>query len=215
MDLPTPRRTDDIATPPLPGPAGEWRAFLARMLRHPRTVGAVAPSSPALARAMIEAALPLHEPVLELGAGTGVFSRALLRAGVEPARLHAVECLPEFAAALRSQLAGVRVLEVDGAALTRDHFAQPPATVISGLPLRAMSADRIEAILRAVLACCRADVRIVQFSYGLRCPVPQALRERLGLQATRMGWVAANLPPAWVWRLQRDPDSVAAGRVSA
>ncbi len=182
--------------------AGEWRAFLARMLRHPRIVGAIAPSSESLAKAMLRAAMPLRGPVLELGAGTGVFSRALLRAGLAPEALHVVERLPEFAAALRAELPEVQVLELDAAQLRPVQFAQTPAIVVSGLPLRAMTEIQVEAILRAVLAVCSEDVRIVQFSYGLRCPVSAAVRARLGLHAQRVCWVAANLPPAFVWRLQ-------------
>lgn len=199
MDQPSFRSTQA----PAPTATGEWPAFLARVLRHPRTVGAIAPSSAALARAMLRAAQPLSGPVLELGAGTGVFSRALLRAGLPPGQLHVVECLPEFAARLRAELPGVQVLAQDAAGLEPAGFAQPPATVLSGLPLRAMDAERIEAILGAALRCCRPDACIVQFSYGLRCPVPASVRARLVLRAERMAWVPTNLPPAWVWRLRR------------
>lgn len=203
MDPRSPRSNDARRVRTATRPTGEWRAFLARVLRHPRTVGAVAPSSAALARAMLRAAQPLAGPVLELGAGTGVFSRALLHAGLPPGQLHVVECLPEFAAALREQLPAVRVLERDAAALGPNDLEQPPATVVSGLPLRAMDPSRIEALLAAVMGCCRPEVRIVQFSYGLRCPVPAGVRARLGLRAERVAWVPANLPPAWVWRLRR------------
>lgn len=182
---------------------GEWCRFLSPYLRHPRTVGAIAPSSAALARAMLVGAAPPEGPVLELGGGTGVFSRALLQAGLAPSALHIVERLPEFVRTLRTQLPDTRVLELDAAQLQAGLFTDPPAIVLSGLPLRAMSVAQVEGILRAVLGCCRQDVRIIQFSYGLRCPVPAALRTRLGLQAQRLSWVAANLPPAWVWGLQR------------
>lgn len=195
---------DDVRTGVLPGldSGSEWTRFLARTLRHPRIVGAVAPSSAALARAMLRAAAPLEGPVLELGAGTGVFSRALLQAGVPVQALHIVERLPEFAAELRARLPQVRVLESDAAALLPTQFAEPPALVVSGLPLRAMHETQIEAILSAVLGCCRPDLRFVQFSYGLRCPVPASILARVGLRAERLRWVPLNLPPAWVWRLR-------------
>ncbi|MFN7782004.1 MAG: class I SAM-dependent methyltransferase [Lysobacterales bacterium] len=195
---------DDVRTGVLPGldSGSEWTRFLARTLRHPRIVGAVAPSSATLARAMLRAAAPLEGPVLELGAGTGVFSRALLQAGVPVQALHIVERLPEFAAELRARLPQVRVLESDAAALLPTQFPEPPALVVSGLPLRAMHETQIEAILSAVLGCCRPDLRFVQFSYGLRCPVPASILARVGLRAERLRWVPLNLPPAWVWRLR-------------
>lgn len=203
MDRLTARCASADRAPSHPQAAGEWGAFLARMLRHPRIVGAIAPSSEMLAQAMLGAAQPLRRPVLELGAGTGVFSRALLRAGLAPEALYVVERLPEFAEALSAQLPGVRVLALDAAQVQPAQFAHPPETVVSGLPLRAMRETQVEAILRAVLAACSENVRMVQFSYGLRCPVPAAMRQRLGLRAERVRWVAINLPPAWVWRLRR------------
>ncbi len=203
MDRLAARCANADCAPSHPHGVSDWGAFLARMLRHPRIVGAIAPSSEALAQAMLHAATPLRGPVLELGAGTGVFSRALLRAGLAPEALCVVERLPEFAQALRVRLPGVQVLALDAAELQPAQFAQAPVTVVSGLPLRAMRESQVEAILRTVLAVCSEDVRIVQFSYGLRCPVSSAVRSRLGLHAQRVRWVAVNLPPAFVWRLQR------------
>lgn len=187
-----------------PGPAADLLSFLRRWLTAPRTVGAIAPSSRALARAMCAAARPLDGPVLELGAGTGVFTRALVEAGVDPAALVLVERLPAFAALLRERWPQARVIEGDAGALTADALPAPPAVVVSGLPLRAMPAAQVERIVAAVLACSAPALRLVQFTYGLRCPVAAPLRRRLGLRARRVAFVAGNLPPAWVWVLQRE-----------
>lgn len=186
-----------------PGLPTDLLPFLRRWLTAPRTVGAIAPSSRALARAMCAAATPLHGPVLELGPGTGVFTRALVEAGVDPATLVLVERLPAFAAMLRARWPQARVIEGDAGALRRDDLPAAPCTVVSGLPLRAMPAAQVERILAAVLACSAPAVRLVQFTYGLRCPVAAPLRRRLGLRARRVAFVAGNLPPAWVWVLQR------------
>jgi phospholipid N-methyltransferase len=177
--------------------------FVRRWLSAPRIVGAIAPSSTALARAMLAAAGPLDGPVLEVGAGTGVFTRALLDAGVRPGALQVVERLPEFAAMLRERHPEVDVIEADAAELRPARLPVPASIVISGLPFRAMPAAQVDRIVSAVLACTAHDVRLVQFSYGLRCPIPSATLQRLGLVATRMGFVARNLPPAFVWRIGR------------
>ncbi len=189
-----------------PGPTADLLSFLRRWLAAPRTVGAIAPSSRALARAMCAAAGPLDGPVLELGAGTGVFTRALVEAGVDPAALVLVERLPAFAALLRARWPQARVIEGDAGALTADALPAPPAVVLSGLPLRAMPAAQVERIVAAVLACSAPALRLVQFTYGLRCPVAAPLRRRLGLRARRVAFVAGNLPPAWVWVLQRETE---------
>jgi len=182
--------------------ADAW-LFLKRWLRQPLTVGAVAPSGGALAAAMLRAASPISGPVLELGPGTGVFTRALLDAGIAAHAIHAVERVPAFAQALRSRFPAVHVIEADAAELASEEFDQSFACIISGLPLRAMSVPQIERIVEAAFACAREDARLVQFSYGLRCPLPAALRARLGLRAWRAAWVARNLPPASVWCVQR------------
>ena len=183
--------------------ARDWRLFLARWLRQPLMVGAVAPSSRFLARAMLRAAEPLRGPVLELGAGTGVFTRALIESGLPLDQLTVIERIPAFATALRDRFPGLRLIEGDAAALAPSALDAPAARILSGLPLRAMDALTIERIVRAAFDCAQPQARFVQFSYGLRCPVPTRIRERLGLQAQRVAWVARNLPPASVWRLQR------------
>ncbi|HEY0301720.1 MAG TPA: hypothetical protein VGC36_10320, partial [Rhizomicrobium sp.] len=64
--------------------------FIGRLVTQPRTVGAVAPSSRALARAMAAQIDASGEgPVLELGPGTGVATAALIARGIAPERITA------------------------------------------------------------------------------------------------------------------------------
>src|SRR5260370_41859302 len=61
----------------------EIAIFFARWLKAPQRIGAVAPSSRFLARAMgSQVALRRPEPVIELGGGTGCVTEALLEAGL-------------------------------------------------------------------------------------------------------------------------------------
>ncbi|VWD62192.1 phospholipid methyltransferase [Burkholderia contaminans] len=70
----------------------EWMLFLRTWLRNPRRVGALAPSSPALA-ALITADIPRDgAAVIELGAGTGVFTRATGSCWWKPIRLSRTRC---------------------------------------------------------------------------------------------------------------------------
>src|SRR3712207_2987588 len=84
--------------------------FFRRWLANPLQMGSVVPSSPALCRRI--AALVTRSPdeaVLDLGAGTGVVSRALLDSGVPSDRLLALEIVPDMAEHLRRALPGVGV----------------------------------------------------------------------------------------------------------
>jgi len=181
--------------------------LLRAWLRDPRSVGALAPSGPALARLMTAHVDHAHGPVIELGPGTGVFTRALLERGLPGHRLVLVETDPVLAGALAQRYPHARVLRMDAAGLghASSLFGDERASaVISGLPLLSIPADKVAAIVEGVFERqLQPDGVLYQFTYGLRCPVPRALRQRLGLEAERIGGAWLNLPPAWVWRIRR------------
>ncbi len=182
--------------------------FLRSWMQQPRCVGAIAPSSSALARLICSEVDASCAPVLELGPGTGVFTQALLARGLEPSQLTLIEALPEFAALLRRRYPGARVLTCDAAELV-DAALYPAACVgsaVSGLPLRAMPIDVIDAIIAGVFAWLRPGACLYQFTYGLRCPIPPAILQRHRLSAQAIGRVWRNLPPATVYRIDR-PDA--------
>lgn len=188
-----------------------WRAWL----RAPRRVGAVAPSGPSLARLITRQVNHRLGPVIELGPGTGVFTRALLATGLPVHRLALVEADPFFADALAQRYPGARVLRMDAAHLgeTSPLFGDERASaVISGLPLLAMPADQVAAIISGVFdKQLRIDGSLYQFTYGLKCPLPRRLLEQLDLESVRVGSVLFNLPPATVYRIgRRQRNSVAA-----
>ena len=71
--------------------------FLKALLTRPKVVGAIIPSSPALAKAMARQIDPKRGPVLEIGPGTGVISEAILQRGVPPSQLILLEFDEELA----------------------------------------------------------------------------------------------------------------------
>ena len=91
--------------------------FLSLWLRHPFRIAAVSPSGHALAALMTAEVKPEDGPVIELGAGTGVFTRALLARGVREQDLLLVEDNPELAAMLRLRFPAARVVVADAARL--------------------------------------------------------------------------------------------------
>src|SRR5262252_3352119 len=97
-------------------PAGT-ALFLKRWLRRPLAMGAVVPSGRLLAEAIARTAMREIEGrdghVVELGAGTGEVTKALLAGGIAPDRLALVERDPEFAKFLRSHFPGPKIVEGD------------------------------------------------------------------------------------------------------
>lgn len=178
--------------------------FLKQYLRNPFSTGSVTPSGHQLAELMVAKIDPKPgEVIVELGPGTGVFTRELLVRGVAPADLILVEFNKEFVRFLRSEFPGVRI--VQGAAqdlpLLLKGLGQGKVTkIISGIPLRSMKlADRTK-ITRAVAAVLEPGGRLVQFSYFKVSPLPKTVAVEAGLIGTCVGAAKNNVPPALVWQ---------------
>lgn len=203
--MPSPQSDSDLLVAPPFSHGRDAITFLRSWMFRPRCVGAIAPSSDALARLICSELDPDCGPVLELGPGTGVFTQALLARGLDPAQLTLIEALPEFAALLRQRYPRARVIGRDAASLA-DAALFPAACVggaVSGLPLRAMRHDVIDAIIAGAFAWLKPGACLYQFTYGLRCPIPPTILQRHRLQAEAMGRVWRNLPPATVYRVAR------------
>lgn len=178
-----------------------FRSWVAAPLR----VAAVAPSGPVLARLMTREISPAVGPVLELGPGTGVFTRALLERGVPESDLTLVEFGPEFASLLAGRFPQARVVSLDAARIVEAGLFEVGSVgaVVSGLPLLSMPQDKVAAILGGAFTALRPDGAFYQFTYGPRCPVAAAILASHGLRATRIGRALRNIPPASVYRISR------------
>lgn len=180
-------------------------SFFLHWLSDPRQVGAVAPSSSALADAITAEIAPESAPVIELGPGSGAITRALIERGIPQHRLALVEQSPRFAGMLERYFPHARVLCVDAAVLASiDVFdGERAGAVVSGLPLRLMPPNKVGAILANAFWRLRPGAAFYQFTYGARSPVPRTVLDRLDLTATLIGRTFANFPPAAVYRIQR------------
>ncbi|MBX9748848.1 MAG: methyltransferase domain-containing protein [Roseococcus sp.] len=189
-------------------PAANKSLFFRRWLRNPLQMGSIIPSSPSLCR-KIAAAVERgpDEYVLELGAGTGVISAALLAAGVPAQKLIVVEIVPEMADFLRIALPGVNVICGDAFDLKNTlppHMHGQIGTAICGIPLVLLPLERQEAFRDAVESVAPGRGFLL-YTYCATSPLPYA---KLGITARRMAFTLANFPPASVWRYR----PAAAGR---
>jgi phosphatidylethanolamine/phosphatidyl-N-methylethanolamine N-methyltransferase len=176
--------------------------FLKNLAERPRMTGAIAPSGPALAKRMASHVDPNDTlPVIELGPGTGVVTKALIERGVKPSRIISIEYSPEFCGLLRERFPGVNVVEgdaydLDGTLGNRN----PVSAVVSSLPLVARPLEEREALIDAGLARIPGGKPFIQFSYLKKGPV-QAIPGRFTAEASP--WIWMNLPPARVWLYRR------------
>lgn len=196
---------DTTMKPACRNTSAESLRFAHAWLRSPLKVAAISPSSRALARLMTGEISASTGPVVELGPGTGPFTRAMLARGLRETDLALVEFDESFARALCASFPQATTLFMDAAALdTVELFdGRLAGAVVSGLPLLSMPKPQVEAILRACFGKMVPTGAFYQFTYGPRCPIPRAVLDNLGLKAERIGGTLANMPPASVYKLQR------------
>ncbi|HXQ52009.1 MAG TPA: methyltransferase domain-containing protein [Stellaceae bacterium] len=201
---PAPKRRPARRRPRRLRPEQEAALFLSRWLKAPNRIGAVAPSSRGLSRAMARQVDPLADGVVvELGGGTGSITRALLERGVSPAHLVVVERDRTLAALLRQRFPGVKVVRGDAAELVellRPLGLASVDTVVSSLPLLSMPKRLRERIVAESFALLGEGGIFVQFTYGVASPLAAP---ELGLAGEVAQRIFLNFPPAAVWRFRR------------
>lgn len=171
--------------------------FLRSFLAHPRQVGAVLPTSRYAVRDMLDLAdFTGARCVVELGAGTGVYTREILARLRPDARLWAFEVDPDLAKVLAERFRDSRLRVVtDSAAEVEASLEGARADIIvSGLPLTSLPAELRRTILvRACRALAAGGVMLVlQYS-----PVSRGELDRL-FASVRWRFSPLNVPPAFL-----------------
>lgn len=174
--------------------------LLRRFIDNPRMIGAIAPSSPTLVRAMTRQ-IGKGVAVFEIGAGTGSITRQILKSA-QPGQLIVFEQDPVFAESLRRRIGQVRVVE----GLFHDTVAGLDAipdtlVIVSSLPFKSLSENirfkTAAAICDLLLA--SPNRRLIQYTYFDR---PPFVPHHASLHWRRLDRVWSNLPPATVWELR-------------
>ena len=196
------------------GPAaglGEAILFFRRFLRSPRTVGAIAPSSRFLARAMAATVeLRGEGRVVEFGPGTGAFTGHLSARLPHGGRYLGIERDPAFVSALEARFPALSfscasVEELLDLAGSRGLL--PIDAIVSGLPFASLPEKTTLPILEAAHSALRPEGTFATFQYVHAYPLPAArafrreMRRLFGEPAGRR-LVLPNIPPAFVlvWR---------------
>ena len=178
--------------------------FLRGLAARPRMIGAIAPSGPTLARMMASHVDPGEDlPVIELGPGTGVVTKALLERGVSPSRLIAIEYNPDFCRLLSERFPGITVLQGDAydlAGTLPKGRSDRVAAIVSSLPLVSRPPEDHARLIEAALDRMAPGRPYIQFSY-MPHPPAEPVPGRFSAEASH--WIWLNLPPARVWLYRR------------
>lgn len=186
--------------------------FLAAFVRRPFDTGSITPSSAQLAAAMVEGmGISEADTVVELGPGTGVFTRVIQEQLKPDGRLMCFEINRDMAEALRHNFPKVQVVNDSVENLAR-HLKEAGRdfvdAAISGLPWAAFSPERQQRLLDATVALLKPGGRFATFAYSHAVWLPQARRFRELLdsrfsqvETSKVVW--RNMPPAFVYRCRR------------
>ncbi|MCX4767414.1 methyltransferase domain-containing protein [Streptomyces sp. NBC_01275] len=203
--------------------------FLIEAARDLRTTGAIAPSGKALARALtdpVRAQAPHPLAVLEVGAGTGPVTRALIPQLSRGSRLDIVEANPRFAERLRTLVtAHPHLTDTSAQVNVHQTYVEQLETdqrydvIVSGLPLTNFTPVQVERIMARYLELLHPGGTLTYFAYlGTRkaraltasraearrhAAVDEIMAAYQRTYATGRWTVWANLPPAYVWHLRR------------
>ena len=200
-------------------PAERWRgpwipcastaACWGRSCGEPWRTGTVVPSSRELAELMAEdMGLATADTVVELGAGTGPFTRLIAERVKPDALVLAFEIDPVLAEQLQPRVPRVRVVNDSAEHLPlhlRAAGCEAADAILSGLPWANFSRELQERLLRAVVLGLRPGGRFATFAYVPAAQLPPGRRFRALLEScfarvetTRL--VYWNFPPAFVYR---------------
>ncbi|GII53292.1 methyltransferase [Planotetraspora thailandica] len=192
--------------------AGDMRAFAAVAARRMGVVGAVAPSSPALARALTAVVPTTGAPVVvELGPGTGPISEAIRSRLAPGSRQLAVEIDPGMVAHLRRAKPWLEVVHGDAADLGSLLAAQGVDrvdAVVSTLPWSLFSPEQQGRILGEVRRALHPAGAFTTVTYLHALPLARAAAFRRRLRASfdevMTTWpVWRNVPPGLAYVCRR------------
>ena len=172
--------------------------FLKKFFVEPMKIGSVTPSSRFLTRRMLQSLdWENIDCVVELGAGTGVFTEYIARHKKPDCKVIVIEqdCLMrrQLEARFPDMLFGG---QAENLPFILQKFGIVQADcIVSGLPFAVFSKELQERILQGVRVSLREDGRFVAFQYSLQ----MYLKLRRMFAKVKLGFELRNFPPAFVY----------------
>jgi phosphatidylethanolamine/phosphatidyl-N-methylethanolamine N-methyltransferase len=171
--------------------------FLREAITHPCHVGALCPSSKRLASDLAEQ-IPPDNPgrIIELGAGTGAITAALLQQKSPQHELIAIERSAKLAKHLTQRFPDLTVIQGDACQLQEllnGYTSTPIHAIVSSLPLRSLPPYIVQTIGQEINHVLKKGGLFVQCTYNLW---GKTLAPAQQLKLIHRQWVWKNLPPA-------------------
>jgi len=186
--------------------------FFKKFLKNPTGIGAIAPSSAQLTQSLLnQTDMQKHNVIVELGPGTGVFTKAILEHAKPDAKLICIEQDKNFSKQLQDQFPQVDVYtdtaENIKACLQKSNINKV-CLIISGIPFAALPEQQQEALLKAIKEILGDGCIFQTFSY-LHSPLTtkgrrfQNVLNRVFSSYKKSAVVWRNLPPAFWYTVEK------------
>ncbi len=171
-----------------------FRSFLA----NPRAVGAILPTSKRAVRDMLDMAnLKQARVVVELGAGTGVYTEEVLKRLRPDARFLAFEIDPELVSTLSGRFNDPRLRTIQGSAEHVEEYLEGEKVnvIVSGIPFTSLPIQVRKNIFKEITQILAPDGVMVAIQYSTM--VQRDLERYFASVRRRLS--PLNVPPAFLF----------------
>ena len=173
------------------------RIFLSEFIKQKKTVGAITPSSKFLIKKMLSVLDFSNDiSIVEIGPGTGVFTRELLARMTPNSKLMSFEINPNFYAQLQTKFTDSRLdLICDSAENLKQHLDFKPNAIVSSLPLAVIPIRVKLNILNAISDVLNNENYFIQFQYSTNAK--KILEHKFS--NVKVDFAPLNVPPAFIF----------------
>lgn len=185
-------------------------SFFKQFMTNPLEVGSVIPSSGALSEAMLRNIdFESLNNVVELGPGTGSFSRRLTSKLTADTNYYAVESNPHFCQIIKKDFPNIKLIN-DYAENLSQHvpdLRKQVDLIVSGLPFSFMTLETIDRTLLEIYSLLKegGELRLFTYLHALYLPKIRYLLNELQSNYLYVNkkFVGLNIPPAFVISCQK------------
>lgn len=186
--------------------------FITSFLKNPREIGAIAPSSKGLANLITDTAnLKNKKCVVELGSGTGIFTKEILNKINPNCLFYSLEINQKFVKETRNNCPTAIVYHASALNIQKYlsmHNKTNCDCVISGLPWAIFKKEETKKILDQTYKSLKDGGEFLTFAYlpGNLLPCGIAFKRQLNekfssVNKTKIIW--KNLPPAFIYHCKK------------
>ena len=183
--------------------------LLKNFIKSPTSVGSVWPSSPILADNITTGIdIEKSSSIVELGPGTGVITKYIIKKKKNNARFFVVELNPELCNVVKDKYPTIKVYNESAAnleLLKNEEKLEHIETIISGLPWISFPTHVQTSIMEVIHSSLKPGGIFTTFAYIQGALLPSAIKFRkllkkyfFKVESSKVVW--RNIPPAFIYR---------------